>query len=312
MSSDLRTYIGLGLGVVSILATIYFALRFAERKDPRLHSLYDRKIAVSKDAPADIEVRYRGSKVERVASTYIWFWNAGKRPILKTDIPAAQPIQVTLIGPGDTPVQILDTLVRKTTRASIAFEAATVSANSVRLTFDFLDTGDGGVVEIQHDGAAGTVVRTQGVILGVPKGIKTSGRRPLDRMSLLPLIALAGLSRRAARNVKLIRFLVAPPIVLLAVGAILSSYAARHDITTSSDVLYESLRGYVIAGRLDSAVAGVLARDKYPFLNGTAWWLVIGLVAVLLAVILAGLLFSPKTFPVSLTLDERDSGRANS
>jgi ABC-type transporter Mla subunit MlaD len=84
--------VGVVLGVLGILFTVLFAIRYARRKDPRMYALTEQKVAISPDDPADIEIRYGGVNVDRISSTLLWFWNAGKEPIRGTDIPPAQPL----------------------------------------------------------------------------------------------------------------------------------------------------------------------------------------------------------------------------
>jgi hypothetical protein len=182
MTTGLLNYIGLILGILSILVTVYFAIRYSERKEPRFISLNERKIAVSDDAPEEIQISYKGEKVDQVTSTNVWFWNEGKRPIKLEDIANDQPLLVKLADPNKA-IEILDVSVRKSSRDAINFKAKKEDASTVRLEFEFLDYRDGAVVEVQHTGTRGTSVNVSGVILGAPKGIRGASRRAFSLLA---------------------------------------------------------------------------------------------------------------------------------
>ena len=106
------------LGLLSIAATAYFALRYSERKAPRMQSMTENKIAVSQDAAQDIEVRYKDVKVDRVTTTLVWLWNDGRKPILRADLLPNQPLVVELADPAGQLV-VLDVAVRSVSRPGI-------------------------------------------------------------------------------------------------------------------------------------------------------------------------------------------------
>lgn len=116
---------------------------------------------------------------KRVTTSLIWFWNAGRRPILRQDIPAAQPLSVSISDP-EKQLEILDVKVTKVSRPAIAFSASKTADTALDLSFDFLDHGDGALIEVQHTGTVFSRVEASGVILGAAEGIRLM--QPFSRM----------------------------------------------------------------------------------------------------------------------------------
>ena len=187
-------YLGLLLGILSIIATVYFAIRYAERKDPCLQVITDQKIWVDKEALRNIQIKYGDTLVNRVSMTTVWFWNHGKKPIRRDDVPLKQPLIIEL-DDSNSPVTILDVSVQKVSREAIDFSATKFSDSEVRIEFMFLDRGDGARVEVQHTGSRLTQARIRGVILGAPRGVRLVESSPvrlllLDRGRLPVVTAL--------------------------------------------------------------------------------------------------------------------------
>lgn len=190
MTETVIAYLGLFVGVVSVCVTSYFAIRFSERKEPRYSFLNEEKLARSKETLGDIEIKYRGKSVNRVTSTYVWFWNKGRRPIRRNDIPDSKPILVELRD-SHRELEVLSAEIYSTTRQAIAFETTQRGERAVELRFDFLDQSDGAAIEIRHTGTEETSVDISGIVLGAAQGIK--GVK-------LPSVRASQLSSRAVRS----------------------------------------------------------------------------------------------------------------
>lgn len=187
--------VAVAIGLIGIVVTIIVAVRYAEKKKPTYAGATYLKIAKSADAPQDIQIAFKGAPVHQVTSTFIWFWNAGRRPIKSEDIPATQPL-VLRIRDETAQATILDFAIRRVSRPAINFQVAKLDDASLRLTFDFLDFHDGAVVEVQHVGGALSIPEITGVVLGAPAGIRRrlrslskSDRRKLLASSYLPSVA---------------------------------------------------------------------------------------------------------------------------
>src|SRR5213594_2522854 len=193
--STVGLLVGVAIGLIGIMVTVIVAVRSAEKKKPTYAGATYLKIATSADAPEDIQIAFKGAPVHRVTSTFIWFWNAGRRPIKSEDIPATQPL-VLSIRDEAAQATILDFAIRKVSRPAINFEVAKLNDASLRLTFDFLDFHDGAVVEVQHVGGPLSIPEITGVVLGAPAGLRRrlrylskSDRKKLLAKSSLPSLA---------------------------------------------------------------------------------------------------------------------------
>ena len=115
--------------------------------------------------PAEIKVLYRDTEVPGLTSSTIWFWNSGKKTVRGEDIVSIDPLRLCFDG------DVLNVRVKKVSREAIQIKMKTQEErrDTVRCGFDFLDPGDGGVLEVLHSGAA-TAPKCEGTIRGMPKG----------------------------------------------------------------------------------------------------------------------------------------------
>lgn len=296
MAGSLFNYAGLVLGAFSILATIYFALKYAERKEPRFYSVNESKIRISEDADEHIQITYKTQRVTRVSSTLIWFWNAGKRPIRREDVPTGQSLLVRLSEP-DTDIEILDVAIRKASRDAINFAAAKYDSSNVKLDFDFLDFNDGAAIEIQHTGSRSTNVTVSGVILGASKGI-----RMVSRASLMPWLPVRF---RRSRRSKVVRAIATAMLLAVFGGpALFVLRVTPGEITTSRDLVRAALEDHLTGDSVASVIQSVEASAKYRTLNKFGPYFFAALFTLNLLWGLAVLWRSPVAFPSVLLIDD--------
>ena len=115
--------------------------------------------------PAEVEVRYRGTLVPGLTSSTVWIWNAGKKTVRGVDIVAHDPLQLSFSG------EVLNVKIRKVTRESVRItaDAPQGAEATVRCGFEFLDPGDGGVLEVLHTGSD-EAPECSGTVISLPKG----------------------------------------------------------------------------------------------------------------------------------------------
>lgn len=261
---------GVAVGVIGIAATIWVALRSRERKEPRVYIANDRKIALSMDAPSELQLLYHGKQIPTLTSTYVWLWNEGRRPIRRDDIAPSQPIRIQL-GQGELDPEILEVVVRKTTRESIAFKAVAVAQGTVELSFDFLDYRDGALVEILHNLGSLAKADVSGVILGCPKGIsvtRSEARGELVSSFVFPLQR----DWKQLRRRRVVKGILSAALVV----AILLFYyfvGNEREITTTRPRLSTALKPFVPPADMPAAVAAVEENDRWPRTNLAARYL---------------------------------------
>ncbi|XUY28539.1 hypothetical protein RMR21_015595 [Agrobacterium sp. rho-8.1] len=200
MLSDYFTldYIGLTLGVLSGLFSIYTYVRTRERRNMS-YKITDETI-VGGHSPVmldnRVEIRFDDMVIDRVTRTTLWIWNSGNRTINSSDIALNDRISIAL--PEGTQILQLTTMSK-------------VSANAVRVdlltssgvfpTFDFLDPNQGFKCEILHTAAENTV-SLNGTLKGIGK-MKSDRSGFFDTllsaipntfMSLVTMIVIIGVS----------------------------------------------------------------------------------------------------------------------
>ena len=95
----------------------------------------------------DLKLTYRGQEIQAATRTFFAIWNRGKKTLEKTAILPDDPLRLE-IADG---VFLGDPVVIASTRSSIQFKAEPGPLpNVILLTFEFLDQGDGALVEVLH------------------------------------------------------------------------------------------------------------------------------------------------------------------
>ena len=112
---------------------------------------------------AGVEVRYRETVVPRLISSTVWIWNAGKKTVRGTDIAKHDPLGFCFSG------EVLNVRIRKMSREAVRITADTSGEKTIRCEFEFLDPGDGCVLEVLHTGP-NEAPECTGTIIGLPAG----------------------------------------------------------------------------------------------------------------------------------------------
>jgi hypothetical protein len=259
------SYGGFFLGALSIAATAYFAIKYAERKDPRLHVIGSMGIAISKSAPESVRVLYDGNEVPRISTAVVRFWNDGKRPIKSEDIPEEQPLKL-VVTDRSAEVEILDVNVLKTSRDAISFKASKIDSNIIKIDFNFLDRNDGAAIEIQHTGTWRATVEPNGVILGATRGVRVIHSQP----NLLPGInsLTPPLRLQTRRRMSVLRRLLVSIIIVALFGGIIWFFnETGKDLTTTPELIKKALETYLSPAELDAASNAICETSKYKTMN---------------------------------------------
>lgn len=187
---DVVAVVGTVVSVIGIPLAILLARR--GRKRPSLRYVVDfERIVRSEDRFLDTEFLRTpsGRPVTQISRTTVALWNYQGDTVRGDDIVPHDKLRVQLES-NDEALQ-----VRLTGRSRAQNKlAALISENdksSVSIDFDFLDSGDGGVIEIIHQGSSTPTV------VGTVRGAELSGR---SHASLAP-DALKLMSRSAIRRI---------------------------------------------------------------------------------------------------------------
>ncbi len=167
--------IGITIGVVGI-----FSYKIA-RSSPRLvFQKYSLRL-LGRDEnslPPEVKVTYKGEEVQRLTKSSFVFWNKGTETLDGKNIVRDDPLTLVF----DEGVQILSYNIIKVTKDVNKFfvSRAENKNNSLVLYFDYLDSDDGAVLEILHDGAQ-RYPKIAGTIKGMPEACTDLGRLMVNR-----------------------------------------------------------------------------------------------------------------------------------
>lgn len=163
-------WIGTAIGAIGVVLAIYFYVK--TRVVSRLsYELSETNIVGTLDAAFSnsLELTYEGRKVPRVTRTTIRMWNSGNATIRHADVAEGDPLSAVLSENSE----VLQTAVVRQTRPVNQILIKSTSDQKVVVGFDFLDPGDGFLIDIIHTdmlnvvGLTGTVIGLRGGFLRV-------------------------------------------------------------------------------------------------------------------------------------------------
>lgn len=166
-------WLGSLFGIIGIVIALllYRASRIGPRPAYQLRAL--RLIGKEKQAlPEEVEIIFRGRSVPRLTMTHLILWNSGKATLDGKNIVVDDPLRLEF----SERAEVLRVRVLRVTRESNKFTANinSGSPNEVTCSFDYLDAGDGAVIELLHT-AEELYPKVEGTIRGVPKGLLNLG-----------------------------------------------------------------------------------------------------------------------------------------
>lgn len=145
----LGEWLGIVLFVVGIPVAWWLGRKNRQRPTVR-YGIDERELVRADDALSrgGLEIRFRAQRVERVCRSYLALWVRSGDPISGRSLPPTDPLGVDLIN-GD---RVLSARVVAESRSQINVTTSiNDSQRGVDVAFEFLDIGDGFVVEILHE-----------------------------------------------------------------------------------------------------------------------------------------------------------------
>jgi hypothetical protein len=150
------------------VVSLFFYRKALQRREISFATEIDRLIWSTGPTFSDIELLYKGSKLSDPRKATIYVWNSGNCTINADEIASADRLAL-----GASNIQILSYEIARSTREVIDAKLEPRSASETLLLFDFLDPGDGVVVEIFYDilskeKTKGKAPRLHGTLKGSP------------------------------------------------------------------------------------------------------------------------------------------------
>jgi hypothetical protein len=181
---------GFILGILGIILSFYFYFKSIDAKEPVIFCKTFQDIRKPSNLNTNIKILYKKNEedevsttVDEVCTTYVWFWNRGRKAIRnispETDIPDGLFLEIIDEKQG---LQILDFQIRKVSSNDIKFQPTQISETCLSLNFRFLNHNDGAVIEIQHTGSYKSKLKVKGAIIGLTDG---AGVKELTSMKQL-------------------------------------------------------------------------------------------------------------------------------
>lgn len=170
----LAAVIGIAGILIGFFISYYFYVKGKERADPRYvwgygpllkgHQQYK-----AGDMTQHVSLLINGERVEDLNRCLLALWNKGSRTLRGSDIVDSD--QTRVVFPAGS--RVLDAGVIESTRQSIGFTAIIDETDrNVLIKFDFLDRGDGGLIQILYQGDPDLRPEVTGSIRGVPEGVR--------------------------------------------------------------------------------------------------------------------------------------------
>lgn len=136
--------------VFSALFAVYTWIAGKKKKQFSLVCKTNEVIASGKSKIEKLFIQYDGEKIENLSVTKFYIWNSGNEVINKSDIVGSRPLSIIC----SEPASILDAQIIKANEETNAFSIDETNNQRVIFDFDYVDQGDGFVVQILHTGQA--------------------------------------------------------------------------------------------------------------------------------------------------------------
>ncbi|MBU4628269.1 hypothetical protein HRJ41_12270 [Pseudomonas sp. BF61] len=168
-------WVGSLIGLLGLLSVPVVYLMARKRTSLAFAYAGDHLLGSSSNAlPRGISVQYNGNNIPRLTRSVIALWNNGENTLSGSDIVGADPLRFEVGSDG----AILSVTLLQLTRPVNGVHLATPPAhapNEAYFGFNFLDKGDGVVIEILHT-SENRQPTIKGTLKGMPKGPKSFGR----------------------------------------------------------------------------------------------------------------------------------------
>ena len=162
--NDIPNIIGVFFGFVSILLAVYFYLRSKKTKI-LLYAQRSYRIITNRFSTIEgIQVSLFGEPVETVTLTRIALWNAGNDTIRDDDIPGLD--QVRIVPTANSKIHKLSIIEMSNESNNMRINEVKAPTTQWQVRFEYMDPGEGMVLEIVHDGTENSSFKVEGKLKG--------------------------------------------------------------------------------------------------------------------------------------------------
>lgn len=152
--------------LLSVILAVIFFIKSRRSKEPRYAIRSTNLIRDFTSRLEALEMTYAGKRISNLTVTKLLFWNNGKDTINGRDIASADPLMVKV----KDEYKILDSSLLYTKNDANQFSIRHSDDGShVLIQFDYLDQGEGGVIQLLHTGKSSGDIEVCGSIKGAGK-----------------------------------------------------------------------------------------------------------------------------------------------
>lgn len=206
----------LSIAILSIFVSIYLFRKSRKLKKPVFDKRSLNVISDSIKRIGDIEVKYKGNKVENLTVTKVAFWNSGNDTINDNDQAPTDKLRISV----DNEFEILESEIvfqtDKTNNIQIDKQK-----NEVQISFDYLDPNHGGIIKFVHTGRSSSNVNLIGTFKGSAKLKRLNSGVFNLSASIMVTLPLIGKIFESEKEKKIMQKLF--PWVVLATGIVFGS-----------------------------------------------------------------------------------------
>lgn len=175
-------WVGSLIGLAGLASAIVVYLLTRKRTSLAFAYVGDHLLGSSSNAlPPGISVQYEGRNIPRLTKSVIVLWNRGENTVMGSDIVDRDSLRFH-VGTDGAILSIMPLQLTRTVNDFWIKHPAPHAPNEAEFGFNFLDTGDGVVVEILHTSEK-RIPEIKGTLRGLPKGLKNFGRVNRSRTS---------------------------------------------------------------------------------------------------------------------------------
>ena len=162
-SDPLVGFLGTVFSIIGVVLTVY--LFFLSRESPGLTYFTNpaRAVIVKSGQTSQLSVAYKGATImSDISVAQVAIWNSGAKPVRQEDM--RRPLYI--YTEHGTP--ILEATVRQKSREVVQFDldGSETQGGRVKILWDMLEKGDGGVVQLIYTGGTDIRILADGVVVG--------------------------------------------------------------------------------------------------------------------------------------------------
>jgi hypothetical protein len=178
--------VGLVLAVIGLLTGYIFYRKGIKTKE----LCYDEKAVNLINGYStqfeDLKIKFKEKDIENLSVSKILFWNNGSETIDKTD--TLEDFPITICANTEKGLEILDAKVLETNNIASNFSAVVLNGGRyVVLSFEYLDSQDGAIIQIIHTGAGAI---SDLFLIGRIKGAKKVSWKTVEKSNLISSVTI--------------------------------------------------------------------------------------------------------------------------